>query len=145
MKYKVLSRSAMKAYSFTVHPEHSMVISIYTPGGSPLHFHEADRQVSNLDFILPICFNDCELGEEENYGEPITVEQAHNIVNFIKQHLNQVDQIIVHCDAGVSRSAGICAAIAKVLDGDDSQFFNSAYYCPNMTCYRRILNAFMEV
>jgi len=144
MKYKVLSRGMMKVYSYQSHPEHSMVISIYTPGDRPIQFREADLRISNIDFIFSVCFNDSELGEEKSYGEPISKKQAHDIVNFVKLHKNQVDQIIVHCDAGVSRSAGVCAAIAKALDNDDSYFFQSAFYCPNMTCYRRVLNAFIE-
>jgi len=144
MKYLVLSRGAAQIYTYTPHKEKSIMISIYSPGGCPLRIHEADREICNILQVLPLEFSDSEFNEKGLYDKPISKEQAQLIVDFVRTYKYQIDQIIVHCDAGVSRSAGVCAAIAKALDNDDIQFFNSNYYCPNMTCYRRVLNAFME-
>jgi hypothetical protein len=46
----------------------------------------------------------------------------------------------VHCGAGVSRSAGVAAALGKWLNNDDGFIFNNFSYCPNFTCYRLVLN-----
>lgn len=51
---------------------------------------------------------------------------------------------IVHCDAGISRSSGVAAAILKAKTGDDSQIFNNPKYRPNMRCYRIVLDEFMQ-
>ena len=52
--------------------------------------------------------------------------------------------MIVHCDAGISRSSGVAAAILKAKTGDDSQIFNNPKYRPNMRCYRIVLDEFMQ-
>lgn len=52
--------------------------------------------------------------------------------------------LIVHCGAGISRSAGVAAAIGKFLFNDDFFIFNSPKFCPNRNCYRLTLNALFE-
>jgi hypothetical protein len=46
---------------------------------------------------------------------------------------------------GICRSAGIAAAISKVLTGDDSRFFDKSRYVPNMLCYRLTLEALYKL
>ena len=74
----------------------------------------------------------------------ISKETAEEIANFAKEWWNKVDQIVVHCDGGVSRSAGVAAAILKYFTGDDSEIFDNPNYYPNMLVYRMVLNALME-
>ena len=69
-------------------------------------------------------------------------EDAEKIKQFVEAH--KEDSIIVHCDAGVSRSAGIAAALMKFYNGDDTPIFDNPRYCPNMLCYRTMLNTMME-
>ena len=59
-----------------------------------------------------------------------------------KGYKDKVECIIVHCEVGVSRSAGVMAAIQKYLTGDDSAIFNNGAFSPNMYCYRMMLDAF---
>lgn len=51
--------------------------------------------------------------------------------------------MLVHCEAGISRSAGVAAAaaISKYLDQDDLTIFNSHSYYPNFLCYYYVLEA----
>jgi predicted protein tyrosine phosphatase len=51
-----------------------------------------------------------------------------------------IERIVVHCDAGASRSPAVGAALARVLNGDDAEFF-AGRYRPNMRVYRMMLNA----
>ncbi len=44
------------------------------------------------------------------------------------------------CDAGMSRSPAVAAALGRVLNGDDSSFF-AGRYRPNMRVYRMMLDA----
>ena len=62
----------------------------------------------------------------------------------IPQFISDGSYVIVHCDAGISRSSGVAAAILKAKTGDDSQIFNSPKYRPNMRCYRIILDELMQ-
>lgn len=57
-------------------------------------------------------------------------------------HGGAIERIILHCDAGVSRSPGVAAALSKSLLGDDAEFFRR--YRPNMRVYRTLLNRLHE-
>jgi hypothetical protein len=54
---------------------------------------------------------------------------------------NKVDEIIVHCEAGISRSSAIAAATSLFLNNDDSEFFKFPF-CPNELCYKLMLQSF---
>jgi len=70
-----------------------------------------------------------------------TDEQAREIVLFVKQYMDNIKALIVHCDAGISRSSGVAAAILKATTGSDEQIFNDPKFIPNMFVYRKVLNA----
>ena len=83
-------------------------------------------------------FDDVERGA----ANCITEADALKIVSFVAEEEKCIDKLIVHCEAGVSRSAGVAAAIMKALYDDDRPVFNNPRYVPNMTCYRTVLNVF---
>ena len=52
--------------------------------------------------------------------------------------------VIAHCEAGISRSAGVAAALAAFFNGDDSDYFatrgySAGRYAPNMLVYGTLL------
>ena len=49
--------------------------------------------------------------------------------------------ILIHCDAGISRSAGVAAAILEAWGGNPRTLFDSPWYEPNLHCYRVTLKA----
>ena len=69
-------------------------------------------------------------------------EDAEAVVQFVGRHSDA--DLIVHCDAGISRSAGVAGGIMKYIFGDDSPVFDSGYHRPNMWCYRKTLEAFYK-
>ena len=69
----------------------------------------------------------------------LTEVEADAILAFVKINLNTVEMIICQCEAGVSRSAGVAAALSWILQDDDDFFF--AHYCPNRRIYHTILDA----
>lgn len=71
----------------------------------------------------------------------MTKDDAVRMVNAVKQYYDKVDQIIVHCDAGQSRSVGCIAAIKKWYTNDDEEFFRGT---PNMHCYHLVLEEFFN-
>ena len=78
------------------------------------------------------------------YLIPIRKDQSKNIAFLIKENYNKFDYVIVHCNAGISRSAGIVGAICKYLWNDDSDVFNDKYFKPNMYVYKMLLNSFYK-
>ena len=91
----------------------------------------------NIKGILEVKFDDVDFKEKNC----ITPEDGRKIVDFVQTHLSEVDEIIVHCEAGISRSAGVCAALMKIVNGDDFEIFDDPRYCPNMACYRTVMEA----
>lgn len=71
-------------------------------------------------------------------------EDAENILNFVEKYKNKIELIAVNCEAGISRSAGISAALSVILNGRGSDMYYFANYCPNMLVYRKILDTYYE-
>lgn len=117
----------------------TIIISIRSIGDKPPKklFLYSNPQVK--DFIT-LAFDDVITYCQGYY--PITEQQARKIARFVMRYKDsRVEQIVVHCDAGISRSAGVAAAIAKYLNGNDDDFFIRSPYHPNMTCYSKVLFA----
>lgn len=68
-------------------------------------------------------------------------EHAEAIAAFVRTH-RDVQRIVVHCDAGLSRSPAVAAAITRWLGEDDTPWFKR--YRPNMRVYRRLLDALLR-
>lgn len=136
MKVCVMNRAGAVRYSYSPNLEASAVISISTP------YEEYAERIypspyNKISAVIRLVFDDVDGGKD-----CMTAEDAQKIARFVKLHEDK--KIIVHCDAGVSRSAGIAAAIMKYYNCDDTPIFDSPRYCPNMLCYRLTLNALME-
>lgn len=89
--------------------------------------------------MLRLHFPDAETASEQ-FPEAALFAPRHAraIWDFVLGH-REVDRIVVHCDAGVSRSPAVAAALARVLEGDDAEYF-AGRYRPNMRVYRMILD-----
>ncbi len=143
----VMSRHAAVQYCLRKQEKQAIMISISDPNMvyTDEPFCSPDNRVSA---ILPLCFCDADEPGKDVYGleaeekDLMSDEDARSVVRFVKA--NRDKRMIVHCDAGISRSAGVAAAIAKYLNGNDEQFFHSGRYDPNMWCYTKTLNAFFE-
>lgn len=125
---KVMSRQ--KAIEFFSTPHDNMNIAVIS--------------ISNVDDIPPDLkfFNEglfLKFDDVESGPNAITKEQARTIAEFIKHP--GIDLIVVHCGAGVSRSAAVAGAIMQYLWHDDRAIFDNGSYCPNMRCYRTVLDA----
>jgi predicted protein tyrosine phosphatase len=98
----------------------------------------------DIDFSKKIIADD-ESEIRRLYGFGLfTDEQADEIVAFVRQHQKRIKLMLVHCDAGVSRSSGVAAAILKATTGSDERIFNDRRYLPNMWVYRKVLNAWYK-
>ena len=134
MKFEVLSRQNAKKLSYKQDIEDCVIVSI-TDVNSP---YNNFAQNPHIKGVCHIKFDDVDFGEDNC----IDRKDGEKIIAFVNQYVNKVDKIIVHCEAGVSRSAGVCAALMQIVNGSDMEIFGNARFCPNMSCYRTILETY---
>ena len=134
MLFKVMNRVTASDYSKLINIPKTIIISIIDIGASENTF-QPNTQIID---ILHLQFYDCEFGDIGH----ITKEDGKKIIEFVNKYVNDIEQIVVHCESGISRSAGVCAALMKILNNDDYYIFNNPKFCPNMTCYRTVLETY---
>ena len=110
-----------------------VLVSICSADGTPSRL-PGD---ANMRGVLRLRFDDADGGE----GELFDSRHAELVEDFLRSHAD-VPVVAVHCDAGMSRSAGLAAALTKAGGGDDSAFFGTR--TPNMRVYRVMLNTMLE-
>ena len=94
--------------------------------------------------ILRLSFLDADVPSDQALeAQLFSRVHAAQIWEFVRKHRPEVERLVVHCDAGISRSPGVAAAIAKALTGDDTEFFGRRYR-PNMRVYRTLLEAYED-
>ena len=137
----VLNKAKAQELSYDNFSSDKVIISIKTPEDEQAVFNAENNSIKD---ILYLSFYDVSTETQDIFkGYPaMTDEDALNIKNFVLKWKDRVDIIIVHCDAGVSRSAGVAAGILDGLDQNSSQIFDNNRYLPNSLCYRKTLNAF---
>lgn len=132
----VLSRLFMEKYKSN---EPYIVISYRCPGDSlPKFSYDPNRK--DILYIEINDVDDTELFEEYKI---LNEEEAEQIIDFVTNH-EDISNIVVHCDAGVSRSSGTAAALLKIFNGDDSEIFDNKKFIPNMYIYNLIINKAFE-
>lgn len=99
--------------------------------------------IKNCGPTLYLHFEDFDTELLRRSVQPIQKENAEKIAAFVMINKYNRKHFIVQCDADISRSAGV-AALMKYFNGDDSPIFDNQQYCPNMRCYRMVLEALME-
>jgi predicted protein tyrosine phosphatase len=114
------------------------LVSVHATSTSPPRVPEAP----NLVDTLQLAFDDIEPTPEMMAlpgARLMTDDQARAIARFAARHLAEVELFICQCDAGVSRSAAIAAALCEAFGGDSSRFFRE--YEPNRYVYQKVLEA----
>lgn len=137
----VMNKTAVEEYSLSEQNVNSVIISITSKKSSEAFITK--NKISKVIDLLKIQFNDTDI--EDKYFGGITYEEAKLIADFVKTYKDNenIQRIIVQCEAGQSRSAGVAAAIMKYLYDDDTPIFNNKRYTPNMLCYKKVLTALM--
>lgn len=142
-----MSRKKAVLYCYKENDRESVMISVSDPRMAYVEFPFCSK-ANKIREILQLEFSDADAPGTDVYGNQASSDDLYNdemadrVVDFVMN--NQDADIIVHCDAGISRSAGIAAAILKATEGNDDRIFDSGWYCPNMLCYRTTLNAFQR-
>lgn len=129
-----MSREKARKMSFKPDIKDCIIISITDTEADLNHF----AHNPHIRAVLNLKFDDVDFGEDNC----ITPGDGVKVIEFVNKHINHIDKIVVHCEAGVSRSAGVCAALMLIVNGNDNQIFDSARFCPNMSCYRTVLETY---
>lgn len=82
-------------------------------------------------------FDDCD--RNSIVLTPISDDQALGIWEFVDARLGTFEKIFVHCDAGISRSPAVAAALSKHYLGSEEYFFKVGIYFPQEYTYRTLL------
>lgn len=131
-----------------IHSRERVVLRKKTPKTVIISVTDPCSSFANIDTsyytdCLLLKFGDTELGDEQYPA--ISEEQAALVRSFVESVKDKAECIVVNCDAGISRSSGMAAAIALYLNGSDREIFDNPRYSPNMMVYRLVLNSLMGV
>jgi predicted protein tyrosine phosphatase len=127
---RVMSRADLEAEEPFDRPV--ALISVRNPGGPPVEMPAS----SWLRAVLRLEFADV---DDPSLGAAMTDEQARRILDFVRPQVGAGVQIVCQCEAGVSRSAGIAAALSRIHLGHDGGFHRT--HRPNPWVRRRLLLA----
>ena len=104
-----------------------------------------------LKDILEVRFWDIE--EKIRNYDPIDEKEAEKIVNFILKHENSLKKrktkILLHCSAGVSRSAAVALAVKAIVDFEgeipkNCEILNFKRYKPNFFVAKKIIEIYKK-
>lgn len=160
MNYKVYSRKKAILYAQKEHKHKSIIISI---SGTEEKFPNLFMtEKNNILDVLYLQFDDIsgnrkeyklwwKKDEQRYIKNPekeglilFNTDLANQIIDFVEEYEGKADRIICHCSAGISRSAGVCAAIMKILEGNDEEVFNNPRCHPNSLVYSILLKEFAK-
>ncbi len=126
-RYEVATATPDKPY---------LVISITDPEREEAALAESP----NRRAVLRLRFHDKGIRRPLAEGKvAMTPAEAQTILDFVQAHRQEVKLIVCQCEAGISRSAAIAAALSRVVQGEDHFFF--AHYAPNDYIYNTLLEA----
>lgn len=133
----------MNKYFHIVDSPNTRIISI----NSWTHYdgqYKEDSPVHNVDEskVLKLWFDDV-VGPESYNGMDcleFSEDDAKQIVEFVKSFPNNVDSIIVHCAAGISRSAAVGVVLSQVFE--NSELFKIKAISPNPLVMKLLLKEF---
>lgn len=130
---KIMNRQDAREFTHQPAKQPYAIISIRDVGAQPNEF----AQNPAITGILNLAFDDVDAGERNC----ITANDATAILSFVTQMMQQTSNFLIHCEGGVSRSAGIAAALLLLYNNDDSSVFTNPRLCPNETVYTSLLTA----
>lgn len=122
-KLPIVALPEVVAVNFRPFTPNAVMIRIADVGRDFMPLRDKSRYLD----ILPIHFND--INEGDDYWGLSDKEQAKMIL-FSKKHVSEIydfvdknrgaEQIVIHCNAGVSRSSAVALGIANYLDDEET-------------------------
>lgn len=131
-RVRIMSRmKAIQHSQFKEIPSCVIVSITEGKGITPSFYRGEDSQVKD---VFPLFFDDIDR-EIQGYHAP-QEEDFKGLREFIDKWKDEVDEIVVHCHAGISRSSGCAAAICQYIGVDDTFIWDSGRYIPNRRVYK---------
>jgi len=98
-----------------------------------------DMAFDNFAAHLKLVFSDV---DSPDHPDRMSAGQALLIAGFVRTLHENINTLFVSCEAGMSRSPAIAAAVMLALGGDDMPIWENPAYSPNGYVYRMVLKAF---
>ncbi len=134
-KFFIAALSRLEMESREPFKKAHMVISINSPDEPEVKIN------TNPDVLLRLSFYDLQR-PEGRFTTIFTQEMAETIVKTVRESLDKIKGIVVHCNAGVCRSTAVAGALSKILFGDDMKFFVEGV--PNRLVYKLMMESLMK-
>lgn len=137
MEIKIMNQQDAEDWSYDQWMGVAILVSVmgsHTPAPS---FYHNPRIVEKLS----LTFDD--ITSVQDNQTLLSEAQCQQIKDFVLDHAEHVESIVIHCLAGVSRGAAIAFAVCHLLGLDDMWIWTSNCYYPNSYCVdklNRILN-----
>lgn len=137
MRFMVTSRFQIHSVKL---PCNHAVISITDPLSPPVVLPEDPLRVG----MLRLEFYDVDRAfdgmSDRVRNKMFTFKEADVILEFVKKFIGQDIVIVCQCEAGISRSAAVAAALSRIHNEQDSNYF--AMFHPNRRVYALLLTRF---
>ena len=136
-----LGREKAIRLSYSDFDDDKIIISIRDPNKVKPEFNINNSSIKD---ILYLSFYDISEETKSIFGgyESMSPIDAILIRDFVLKWQGESDAIWVQCEIGMSRSAGIAAAIMEYFDMDSKKILESNQYYPNRLCYNLTKGAF---
>ena len=108
-------------------------ISITTLGDFPTLSEE------NRLGLLQLAFADT---ADPDRPDSFTASHAAEVLDFVAQIWDRIEILLIHCEAGMSRSPGVAAALSRIYYGDDGPW--GEYDFPNSLVYQRLVDGHQQ-
>ena len=136
MKFLTLSEKEIKSTLYNRIQDKHIVISITSEDSNEIIIPPNRDRISQLH----LKFDDVsDITEKFLF---FTRAQAIEILEFVEKYINQVSLIIVQCQAGLSRSVAVAAALSKIINYTDDGIYTRGI--PNMFVYTTLLDTFFS-
>ncbi|MFW6138294.1 MAG: hypothetical protein ACOC7U_03885 [Spirochaetota bacterium] len=131
---KIIVKSKDEVVEYVRHLDQNFILISITDPGVVIEVPENQH----CKGILRLQFHDL---ETQLIGfSYFRTSQAKTIKEFVLKH-QDIELIICQCMAGISRSSGVAAVLAKHFNLDQKEFF-SGEYSPNRLVYRKLSRVF---
>lgn len=114
MEIKIMSQEEAQNWSYDQWMGVALLISIIGTHTQLPTFYKNPRIIERIS----LTFDDIETVEDNH--TLLSEEQCLQIRDFILEHVEEVETMVIHCLAGVSRGAAIAFAVCHLLNLDDS-------------------------
>lgn len=128
LRISVLGRKEAEAHEFS---GNTLVLSIVNHGPQT---RDAELR-PGATRVERFRFHDLDPAGSESYGEPLPpsviracmrIEDGMRVIKAVEEWLGAGEKdVLVHCEEGMSRSAGVAAALAHIYNGNDTHWYRT--------------------